>query len=47
VASLVRGIQPAGQSTITIDGSSWASGVYLLTLRSAGEVRTKKLLVLK
>jgi hypothetical protein len=47
VASLVHGIQPAGLSTITIDGSAWASGVYLLTLRSDREVRTKKLLLLK
>jgi hypothetical protein len=43
----VHGIQPAGLSTITIDGSAWASGVYLLTLRSDREVRTKKLLLLK
>jgi hypothetical protein len=47
VATLQCGTQPAGRHSLTIDGSSWASGVYLLTMRSAGEVRTKKLLLLK
>ncbi len=47
VASLHQGMQPAGRHSLVIDGSAWASGVYLLTLRSKQEARTRKLLLLK
>jgi hypothetical protein len=47
MASLVRGMHQAGRHSITIDGSNWASGVYVLTLRTKSEVRTRKMLLLK
>ncbi len=47
VATLASGMQPAGRSTILIDGSQWASGVYFITLHAEGEIRTKKLLLMK
>jgi hypothetical protein len=47
VATLVNGVQGAGQHTATFAGTNLASGIYFYTLDSAGEMLTKKMVLLK
>ncbi len=47
VETLIDETRPAGRGTFLMDGSPWASCVYFITLAAAGEVRTKKVLLLK
>jgi hypothetical protein len=47
VATLVNGDMPAGNHTITWDGSSVSSGVYFYRLTTNGFVETKKMMLLK
>jgi photosystem II stability/assembly factor-like uncharacterized protein len=44
---LVNGEVEAGAHTVRVDGSGWASGVYIVRLTSAGAVRTMKMFLSK
>ncbi len=47
VAVLVNGVMPAGTHSVSFDASRLSSGVYLYRLESAGEVLTRKMVLLK
>jgi hypothetical protein len=47
VATLSDGWMSAGTHQVRIDGSGWASGVYLIRLESDGEQRVQRMLLLK
>ena len=47
VQELVSGAKPAGMHTLTIDGASLSSGVYIVQLRSQGEVSRWKVAMVK
>jgi len=44
---LVDQVQSAGIHQIQVDGSDWASGVYLCKIEAAGQVRTTKMVLMK
>lgn len=47
VAVAASGVYPAGHHTVSFDGRSLASGVYMVVLRTANEVHTRNMLLLK
>ncbi len=47
VAVLVNDLRPAGEYTVTFDGSKLSSGSYFYRLQANGRVETKKLLLLR
>jgi hypothetical protein len=47
VATLLSGRQPAGSHEIVVDGSSWASGMYVYSLRTESRTLTRNMLMLK
>jgi len=47
IAVLVNGIMPSGTHAVSFDASQLSSGVYLYRLESAGEVLTRKMILLK
>jgi len=47
VATLSDGWMSAGTHQVRIDGSGWASGVYLIRLESDGEKRVQRMLLVK
>ncbi|HLP15581.1 MAG TPA: T9SS type A sorting domain-containing protein [Bacteroidota bacterium] len=47
VASLVNGIETAGQHEVSFDASRLSSGVYFYTLRSGNFIETKKMMLMK
>ncbi len=47
VATLVNEVKPAGQYTVTFNGSDLTSGVYLYTLKSGDQTFTKKMSLVK
>ncbi|RJP74374.1 MAG: T9SS C-terminal target domain-containing protein, partial [Candidatus Zixiibacteriota bacterium] len=47
VATLVAGMQMAGDHTFTWDASGYASGVYLVRLEAGGEAAVEKAVILK
>lgn len=44
---LVNQVQSAGTHHVRVDGSNWASGVYLCKLDAGGQVKTSKLILMK
>lgn len=47
VATLVDGMQTAGNHSVTFDGSDLASGIYLYRLQTGDFMTTKKMVLLK
>lgn len=47
VALLLEARQPAGQTSISFDGSALASGIYLATLRAGGATQSRRMLLIK
>ncbi len=47
VAVLVDGMMPAGAHTVTFDAAGLSSGIYLLRLQSAGQMRTQRITLVK
>ena len=47
VASLVNGVQTAGDYRITLDGQQLPSGVYIYTLKSAQSVLSNKMILMR
>lgn len=47
VATLVSGNKPAGQYTVSFDGSSLASGIYIYRLEAGSFISTRKLVLMK
>jgi len=47
VATLVNGVQTAGQHTVTFNATNLASGVYFYTLQAGSSALTKKLVLMK
>ncbi len=47
VVTLVEGMQDAGEHTVSFDGSSLASGVYLYRLTAGGLVQTRRMVLTK
>lgn len=47
VATLVNGVQEAGQHSITFDGSKLASGVYLVRLTAGAQTQVQKMVLMK
>ena len=47
VATLMNGVVPAGMSTVSFDGTSLSSGVYLYRLQANGQTIAKKMTLLK
>jgi cytochrome c peroxidase len=47
VTSLVEGIQTAGEHLVTINGSNWEPGIYIICLRSGNKTLTKKISLTK
>ncbi|MEK9138779.1 MAG: T9SS type A sorting domain-containing protein, partial [Bacteroidota bacterium] len=47
IATLVTGVKPAGEYTVTFDASNLASGVYVYQLKAGDFVSTKRMLLLK
>jgi trimeric autotransporter adhesin len=47
ITVLVNGTMPAGTHAVAFDASQLSSGVYLYQLQSAGEVLTRKMILLK
>jgi hypothetical protein len=46
-ATVVKGVKPAGNHSITWDGSHYPSGVYFARLQAGGESKSVKMLLLK
>jgi len=47
VAVLAEGLRAAGRHEAVIDGSRLASGLYFVTLEAAGQVETRKVLLVR
>ena len=47
VAELVNAHQNAGEHTVSFDGARLATGLYFARLEAAGQVQTRKLVLLK
>jgi len=47
IATLVNGVQEAGEQSVTFAANNFPSGLYFYTLRSGSFVETKKLMLLK
>jgi hypothetical protein len=47
VATLVDGVQPAGEYTVAFNGTRLASGVYLIRFNAAGKTMIRKTLLVK
>lgn len=47
VAELARGSFAAGEHELVLDGTGWSSGLYFVTLEAAGQVHSRKVMLLK
>lgn len=47
VATIVDGVQSAGEHTRRVDAAAWSSGVYFYTLETDGRSVTRQMIVLK